>query len=338
MSELADPQAPSPVPERVAARGKPPAAYSFLGRFGVLIAFGVTFVVFAAINPDTFLHGRNLTDMLTQSAPLAMIAAGLTVILVMHDFDLSVGAMAGLAGAITAVLMSLHDVAWPLTIVVALAAGVAAGVANGVLVAYAGASSLIITLGLSTILTGSEFVITGQQTIFDGIPQGYVELGQGELLGVNYQVIAAALVLLATYLLLNQSEAGRYMHAVGGNPVAAKLSGVPVQRLRLAGFIIAATCSAVAGVLLTAQAASSSPNAGLPLLLPSYAAVFLGSAAFKPGHINVPGTVLGVLFLGVIQNGLTLMNASVAIVNVVQGVILVVAVLLTRLGRAGREA
>jgi ribose transport system permease protein len=328
----------TPPPATAVKRSGSPAAYSFLGRFGVLIAFVITFATFSVINPDTFLHGRNLTDMLTQSAPLAIIAAGLTVILVMHDFDLSVGAMAGLAGALTAVLMSEQGIAWPLTIAVALLVGVAAGVANGVLVAYAGASSLIITLGLSTILSGSEFVVTGQQTIFDNIAPGYVELGQGELLGINYQVIAAALVLLATYVLLDQTEAGRYMHAVGGNPVAAKLSGVPVQRLRLAGFVIAAVCAAVAGVLLTAQAASSSPNAGVPLLLPSYAAVFLGSAAFTPGHINVPGTVLGVLFLGVIQNGLTLMNSSVAIVNIVQGVILVIAVLLTRLGRAGRDS
>jgi ribose transport system permease protein len=123
------------------------------------------------------------------------------------------------------------------------------------------------------------------------------------------------------------------MRAVGGNSDAARLAGLNVPRLRLIGFVIVAITAAVAGVMLTAQAGSSSPSGSAGLLLPAFAAAFLGAAAFRPGEFNVAGTLVGVLILGVIQNGLTLMNADPAVINLVQGGILIAAVWLTRAGQ-----
>jgi ribose transport system permease protein len=134
-------------------------------------------------------------------------------------------------------------------------------------------------------------------------------------------------------VLLERTEIGRYMYAIGGNSEAARLSGVRVRSLRLLGFVIVAFSAAVVGLLLTSQSASYAPNLGISYLLPAFAAVFLGAAVFRPGEFNVLGTVIGVLFLGVIQTGLTMLNLQTYMINLVQGGILITAVLVSRLGQ-----
>jgi ribose transport system permease protein len=320
-----------------AARAKtgalPPWARTMLSRYGLLLAFAVTIVVFGIIEPDSFLTIQNLKSILTSAAPLLIVAAGLTVVLVMADFDLSIGAMIGLGGATAVVLMSKADVAWPLAIVVALLVGVAAGAVNGYLIAYLGGSSFIITLAMTTVLIGVEFLLTDQETIFSGIAQGYADIGQSRpLLDLNTQVYVAAVVSLLIWLLLEKSEIGRYMYAIGGNPEASRLAGVRIREIRLLGFIIVAVCAAIAGILLTSLAASSTPTQGSSYLLPAFAAVFLGSAVFRPGEFNLLGTVVGVLFLGTIQTGLTMADMETAAINIVEGAILITAILVSRLG------
>jgi ribose transport system permease protein len=303
-----------------------------LGQFGIAAALVITCVAFAVLQPDTFLTTDNFTAVLTQSAPLAVVAFGLTVVLVMGDFDLSIAAMASLGGAVAVALMSQQGVAWPLAVLVALLVGVAAGAANGLLTAYANASSFIVTLAAGTIFVGIEYSFTGQETLFESVPLGYTDFGQSGVGGIRYIIILAAVAFVLSWLLLEKTETGRYMRAVGGNAEAARLAGIDVRRLRLAGFVIVAIGAVLAGIMLTAQAGSSSPSQGAGLLLPAFAAAFLGSAAFRSGEFNVAGTLVGVLFLGVIQNGLTLMNADSAAINLVQGGILIAAVLVTRFG------
>ncbi|HEU0019515.1 MAG TPA: ABC transporter permease [Thermoleophilaceae bacterium] len=304
-----------------------------LARFGVLGVFVLIVLAFAVLETDNFLAGENLKSILTQSAALAVVAFGLTVVLVMNEFDLSFGAMAGLSGAVAFTLIGVEGVDWRLAIVLCVLVGVVAGAANGILSAYLGAPSFVITLAVGTILTGIEFTITNQQTLFEGVPDAYIQIGQGNFLGLNIQVIVAIVLFVATYLYLEHTEQGRYMHAIGGNPEAAYLTGIAVRRLRLTGFMIMGAAGAIAGILLSAQSANSSPNFGAPLLLPAFAAVFLGSTAFRPGQFNVLGTLLGILFLAVLQNGLTLMDATTAVISIVQGGVLVAAVLVTVAGR-----
>jgi ribose transport system permease protein len=313
--------------------GLSPSAARMLARFGVLGVFVLIVLVFAVLETDNFLASENLKSILTQSAALAVVAFGLTVVLVMNEFDLSFGAMAGLSGAVAFTLIGTEGVDWRLAIALCVLVGVAAGATNGILSAYFGAPSFVITLAVGTILTGIEFTITGQQTLFEGVPDAYIQIGQGNFLGLNIQVIVAIVLFVATYLYLEHTEQGRYMHAIGGNPEAAYLTGIAVRRLRLIGFMIMGAAGAIAGILLSAQSANSSPNFGAPLLLPAFAAVFLGSTAFRPGQFNVLGTLLGILFLAVLQNGLTLMDATTAVISIVQGGVLVAAVLVTVAGR-----
>ena len=307
---------------------------SIVARYGLLIAFAVMILAFSLAKPDSFPTWANAESILTAAAPALIVAAGLTVPLVMQDFDLSFGSMIGLAGGAAVVMMVDNDAAWPVAILVALALGLGAGVANGYLIAFLGGSSFIITLAMGTVLTGLEFMFTDQKTIFAGVAEGYVEIGQGDsILGLNNQIWIAAVIAIVLWVVLDQSELGRYMYAIGGNPEAARLSGVRIRQIRLVGFVIVALAATIVGILLTAQAASSVPNTGVPYLLPAFAAVFLGSAVFRPGEFNIPGTVVGVLFLGVIQTGLTMLQLETFVINLVQGAILIVAVLVSRLGQ-----
>jgi ribose transport system permease protein len=328
------PQAGSPTPAAPAAGASArPGWLALVSRFGVLIALVLLVVVFGALRPHVFFTTSNVQSIITLAAPTLVVALGLSIVLTMNDFDLSVGGMIGLGGSAAVVLMANEHIAWPVAILGGLALGVGFGLLNGLIVTISGASSFIVTLGMTSVMTGVEFLLTGEQTIYSGISPAYIKIGQGAFLGINYQVWIAIVLTVATYLFLHRTETGRYMFAIGNSPGAARLAGIRMRQLRTAGFAIAAFTAAVAGILITAQGASSTPQAGTPYLLPSYAAVFLGSAVFWPGRFNVPGTVVGVLFLGVIQTGLSMLGLSTAMVNIVEGAVLVIAITLSRLDR-----
>jgi ribose transport system permease protein len=324
---------PAGVEQRVEARSSRDVAFRIIAQYGVLVAFVLTVVAFSLARPNTFPTIDNLKSILETAAPAAIVALGLTVPLVMKDFDLSFGSMIGLSGGAAIVMMSQHHAGWGVAIAVALGLGVAAGVVNGFLVAYLGGSSFIITLAMGTVLTGVEFAFTGQATIFSGASHGFTSIAQGSFLGFSNMVWIALAVAVLLWVLLDLTETGRYMYAIGGNPEAARLSGLANSRLRMVGFVLVALSGAVVGLLLTSNSGSYTPNFGTSYLLPAYAGAFLGAAVFRLGEFNIPGTVLGVVFLGVIQTGLTMLSLQTYIINLVQGAILVTAVLLSRLGQ-----
>jgi ribose transport system permease protein len=320
-----------------ASPGRGSRAAAVLGgarRHGVLLALAATIALFSALRPHIFPTVDNVETMLRDLSPLAIAAFGMTVVLVMNDFDLSLGAMIGLGGTTAVVLMSKSDVGYVLAIALTIGLGVAVGLANGIAVAYAGASSFVITLAMGTVLQGVEYQISGQQSVFQGVPDTYKSLANAELFGLSSQVYVALAVFVVLLVLLERSEIGRYMYAIGGNIEAARLSGLRVRELRVLGFVIGAVCSAVAGMLLTSQAGQSTPDLGVPYLLPVFAAVFLGSTAVRVGKFNVLGTLVGAIFLQVISTGLILLELKPAYINIVQGGILAGSVLLARLGRA----
>jgi ribose transport system permease protein len=337
MAQTATPVGPdavgSVVPTALPAPARRRALPAAFPQFALLGALVVTIAVFGALRPESFLTIDNAKSVLNGAAPLLVVALGLTVVLVMQDFDLSVAGMIGLGGAVAVTLMAQHGVPWGLAIVAALGVGVLGGLLNAVLVAYLGGSAFVITLAMSTVFVGVEFAVTGQQTIFDGIPDGYANFAQNPwLFDLPAKVFIAAGLAVLAWLLLSQTEIGRYMHAIGSGPEAARLSGVRTREIRALGFVVAAMMAVAAGILITSSAAASTPQVGTPYLLPAFAAVFLGSAAFKVGQFNAPGTVVGVLFLGVIQNGLTMLSLSTAVINIVQGAILATAILVSRIG------
>ncbi|MFR9805293.1 ABC transporter permease [Pseudonocardia sp. RS010] len=309
------------------------AGPGLVARFGLIGAFVLAFLVFGIARPTTFLTLDNMTSILLQAAPSLVIAVFLTVVLVMKDFDLSFGSVISLGAGTAVILMS--KLAFPpvAAILIALAFGLGVGLVNGVLVAYLGGSSFVITLAMGTIVAGAEFAITDQASIFDGIPAGFAAIGQGSRLGMNNLVWIAVVVAVIIAVVLERTELGRYMYATGGNPDAARLAGVRTRQLRLIGFALLGLGAAGVGIMLSAQAASYTPSIGGAYLLPAFAAAFLGTAVFKPGEFTVAGTVVGVLFLGMVQTGLTMLNLETYAINLVQGAILVVGVLVSRLER-----
>lgn len=339
------PAVPTPDAGRGGPRNRAPVATSargrtwvaLIGRGGVLIALLLVIAAFGIARPESFLTPDNFTAILQQAAAPAILAIGLTVPLALGEFDLSIGSMVGLGGASAVALITLDGVAWPAAVLLALLIGLAAGVVNGVFIAYLGASSFVQTLAMGVILLGVEYLFTKQQTLYSGIPAGYKALGQSTALGgVNIQVWLALVIAVLVWLFLDQTETGRRIYAVGGNPDAARFAGVSVKRLKVVGLVIVALAATITGILMTAQGGSSSPNAGVPFLLPAYAAAFLGSATFRPGTFNVPGTVVAVLFLGVIQTGLQMLQIPTAWINIIQGVVLIAAMLISRLERKRR--
>ncbi len=326
--------APGAAPAGPEHRRAAKLATNLLPRYGVLIAFLLVIVVFSLAKPHIFPTWGNAKSILTESAPALILAVGLTVVLAMQDFDLSIGATVGLAGGVAVALMVKHAWGWPLALLLGLGFGAAVGVLNGYLIAFLGGPSFIITLAIGTVLTGIEYAFTNQATVFSGVAQGYVNIAaKSYFLGLSNQIWIAVVVALVLWVLLDHTEVGRYMYAIGGNPEAARLSGIRTRALRMLGFVIVGLTAAVVGIILTSQGGSYTPNAGSPYLLPAYAAAFLGAACFKPGEFNVPGTVVGVLFLSTISTGLTILNLQTYLINLVQGGILVAAVLLGRLGQ-----
>jgi ribose transport system permease protein len=316
--------------------GKRRGSFTFgtiASRYGLLIAFLTAIAVFSLVRPSTFPTGTNAEAILTLAAPSLIVAVGLTVVLVMQDFDLSFGAMIGLAGGAVTTFAVTDHISWQLAILLVLGLGMLAGLLNGIMVAYLGGSSFIITLAMGTVLTGVEFALTHENTIYQGYPQAFLNIGSGTSLGLNNEIWIAAVIVLLAWVLLDRTEMGRYMYAIGGNQEAARLSGLRVRPFRVIGFIGVGLAAAVVGILLISESGSYSPNGGTSYLLPAFAAVFLGAAVFRPGEFNIPGTVIGVLFLGVIQTGLIMLNFQTYVINLVQGGILIAAVLISRLGQ-----
>lgn len=306
-----------------------------VSQYGVIAVMALTFAGFAIALPDSFLTWLTVKSILGNAAPLMIVAVGITVVLVVGDFDLSVGGLAGLCSTLAIVGVSGVKLGLPVAVAVPLtiAAGGVLGLLNGVVIAYLGASSFIVTLAMGTLYNGVDTQILGSDTIYQSIPGGFASIAGGSFLGLSLQVWIALAVALAIGGLLWRLETGRYLYAIGGNREASRLSGVRVRALTAVAFALAGACVAVAGILVASQAVSASPNAGEGFLLPAYAAAFLGSSMWRPGTFTVVGTVLGAVFLQIIGTGLTLLSLSGAIVSIIQGAILVVSVLVSRLGR-----
>lgn len=299
--------------------------------YGTLIGFALVVIFFSVMRPQVFLNPLNLRNILEQGAVLAIFAATMTVVMVVGDFDLSVGTLASLTGVVTASLL-LDGAPITVAILVGLALGAVAGLINGVLISYLGLSAFVGTLATMTAFRGLALWYTSGATLFS-LPRPFRVIGQGTLGVIPVPVILMLVVMGVIWLILTQTTLGRRWYAIGGNPEAAFLSGINVKRLRLGAFVVSGLGAAAAGIVLTSRLASAHPLAGEPFMLTSIAAVFLGMTMSKEGEANIPGTLLGVLILGVLSNGLNIMRVNSYIQDVLTGLIIIVAVLTAQLTR-----
>jgi ribose transport system permease protein len=312
-----------------------------LRRYGTLAGFALMVIFFAVNLPDTFLSARNLLNVSQQISMLAVVAFTMTVVMSMGDFDLSVGAMASLAGVVAA---TLFVAGWPVgwAILAALGVGVAGGLLNGFLVSILGILPFVATLGTMTVFGGLAFVVSDGRTVFgrdipasfSGFARSGLELGEWRIPALTLVALA---VLAVIWLVLEQTPYGRRLYAIGGNIEAARLAGTRVKRLRLLAFTFTGMGAAIAGLMYASRVASANPTQGDGLMLDAIACVFLGMTMSEEGEPRVLGTLLGVLLLGLLDNGLTQMNVDSYIREVLVGTIIILAVASGSLGTLRRR-
>lgn len=317
---------------------------SLLRRFGGLLGMMAIILFFAVNLPDTFLTARNWLNMAQQISMLTVVAVTMTVVMVMGDFDLSVGAMASLAGVVAA---SLFVQEWSITgaLIVALLVGLAGGLFNGFIVSFLGILPFVATLATLTIFSGLAFVISDGRTIFGrDIPAAFGEFARGgpqigmegeRALVLPNLVLVSAAVILIVWVVLEQTSYGRRLYAIGGNAQAARLAGVRVIWLRFTAFAFTGVGAALAGLMYASRVASANPTQGDGLMLTAIAAVFLGMTLTRDGQPRVLATMAGVIVLGVLDNGLTQMRVDSYVREVLVGAIILTAVALSTFGRAG---
>jgi ribose transport system permease protein len=294
-------------------------------RWSLIIAFVAAFAFFSAARPHSFLTWDNARAILDDSSVLCVMAVGVTAILLIGEFDLSVGFVADLAGAAGVSAMAYHHLGTGAAVAIAVAAGAAAGLANGVAVAYVRIPSFIATLAVGSIAAAIELAIT-KTAIFQGLSGSYVKIATTDVATIPLRAIIAAVLAVLYLVVLRMTVYGRHAAAVGDNAVAARLVGVPVERVRVIAFMLAGLTAGLAAVLVTSSASQYYPNLGTGYLLPAYAAAFLGLSLGGGLRFNVLGSYLGVLLLDMVTTGLTMMNQPSWMAALVQGIVLLVAV------------
>ncbi len=328
---------------KVAGRnGKGPSAghrggiVQFIQSYGVFLAFLVFCIVLSCLS-DMFLTLDNIVSILAQLTELAMISIGFTFCVVAGEFDMSTGSICSLAGMLAAgVLAAGHGTL--AAVIAALIAGTAVGLVNGAVVAYIGIPSLIGTLATSSLIRGVLYAYSKGMLIDIDRAAGaqFLNIGQGHVGIMPNPVVILIVVAIVGYLVLYKTKLGRYLHAIGGNPVAARFSGIPVARYKTIAFMISGFASALAGIIATARVAVGHPAQGAMFAMDAFAAVFIGLMGRK-GKANIIGTLVGVAFIAVMNNGFTLLSTPFYYQHIGKGLIILLSVAASSTFASNRE-
>jgi ribose transport system permease protein len=288
----------------------------------ILIAFAL---VLGIINP-TFLKLGNITNILDQSSVNALLAAGLTIVILTGGIDISVGSILGFTGAVAAIMLSAHVSVWAV-VPITLAIGVLAGALNGLFVSRWSLQPMIVTLASLSIFRGATYLITNGSPITVN-SDSFNFIGGGVILGIiPLPVIIMVVIFAGGYYLLTRTPFGRHIYAVGGNEEAAYLSGVSVRKTKLLAYVLSGAGAAIAGIVVTARLTSAQPLAGQSYELDAIAAVVIGGTSLKGGVGRILLTVVGALIIGMLNNALNLMNVPSYYQIIVKGVVILIAVL-----------
>ena len=294
-------------------------------RYGFIILIACVFAFFALYS-ENFLQTVNLINIVEGSAILLILALAMTLIVTMGGIDLSVGIALDFGAAFAIVAMKDYQIAWYFAVLIALLGGSLVGLLNAFLVVKLKVSPFMATLGTFFIGSSVQRVFTngGGPISFRRVDQGYRDLAIGEIYGIPSEIVIAAVVLLIYFILLERSIFGKRMHAIGLQKSAASVAGIKVGHYLFFGFIFASATCAIGGVIGSANLRMFTPLAGYSYLLDAIAAVFIGAAIHPKGRPSVTGTLIGVLFLGMVANGLNLMGLNFNTKDALAGVILVV--------------
>lgn len=309
-----------------------PRYYLEAGAFPGLLLLAVIFFSIWPETSNTFTSTANIRTLIGGNAVIAIIALAALIPLVCYEFDLSVGAIAGLSAVFVATALA-GGTAIPVAIVIGVGLGLVVGIINALLVTRAGVNAVITTLGMSIILVGVSNQKTGGLSVTGDIPLSFTNFGSTNWLGLPKLAWVMAAVAILVFYLLEHTPFGRHLYAFGSNRDAAKLVGIRTRLTLAMTFVISGALCGMAGILQVARAGAADPKVGDTFTLPALAAAFLSAAAVRPGRYNVAGTLVAVYFLAVLNNGLSLAGAAEYVTNYVNGAALIIGVALAvRLG------
>jgi ribose transport system permease protein len=305
-----------------------------ISKFGTLIGMAIMILSFSIAVPAIFPTFRNMVNVANQATLSAIISGGLTVALIIGEMDLSIANVASFAGVLVTGLMVQSR--WPVGLAIAAVVLVSAaiGIANGLIITKLKVNSVVATLGTGSIVVGLNYAYAQGVPIASGLPESFKQLAFGKVLGVPNNIAIMIVVLFVLWVFINHTEWGVQLRATGGNPSAARLSGIRVDRIKILGMSIASICASVTGILLASLIGSGTSAAADGYLMPAFAAVFLGSATLRDGDFHIVGTLVGVFFIGIGFNGLAIFGVPTFVQYFFRGGILVLAVGLSSVARS----
>jgi ribose transport system permease protein len=296
-------------------------------KYKSLIGLLVLCMVISLITPR-FLTIANIKNVLTQVSVNAVIAVGMSFVILTGGIDLSVGSILAVSGAAAASIMTSTGNLF-LAIIVAIAIGCIIGLINGALVSKGRIQAFIVTLATMTIFRGVTYVYTNGTPI-SGLGQSFSSIGNKMILGVPIPVVFMVIVFALAFYILSQTRYGRYVYALGGNEDSARLSGINTDKIKTLVYVISGGAAALSGIIVTSRIGSASPNAGVGFELDAIAAVVVGGTSLAGGAGSVVGTLIGALIIGVLNNGLNLINVSPFYQAIVKGLVILLAVMVKK--------
>lgn len=302
---------------------------------GIALVLLVSGIILSLSSPY-FFTVNNLAIVARQVSLSAIIAIGMTFVILLGGIDLSVGSVVALASVITGFVMAKLQMPIPVAILSGLLTGALVGIANGILVIKTRVPPFIVTLGMMGVARGAALVITKGSTI-SGLPRAYLPLGQGFLFGVPIPVLILIVIAVITHIFLSRTTMGRHIYFIGSNEEAAVLSGINVNRVKTIVFMLCASLAAFEAVIETSRMSTAQPAAGVGYELTAIGAVIIGGASLFGGEGTILGTILGATLLGLITNGLILLGVSAYWQQVFSGSIIILAVTLD-MWRKGRSS
>ena len=308
------------------------------GRIGkyIIFIFLILFCVVLSVTTSGFLTKKNIINVLRQVSYNGIIAVGMTFVIITGNIDLSVGGVVGLSAIIACDFA--HPGEYPLIvpILVALSIGAAVGVINGLGIAYGRVPAFIMTLGTNTILRGIVMLYNNGKPVLD-LSESYQAIGSGYLGILPIPVILLAAVLLLGWFVLNKTRFGRHVLAVGGNEQAARVSGINTKLTKIIVYVMSGVFSALAGMIISARVNAGSPTLGTGYENDAIAAAVIGGTSMMGGQGSMVGTIGGILIIGVMNNGLDLLNVSSYYQQVAKGTIIIAAVLFDMLSKSRKS-
>lgn len=296
---------------------------------GIFLALIAELIIFSQLSPF-FFTAENLLNVSLQVSITAIIAAGMTFVILTAGIDLSVGSLVAFVGVISASLLKVSD-SFTLSLFLALLGGLATGAASGAAAGFFitrfNITPFIVTLALMTIWRGAAFVYTDGRPVWN-LPEGFAFFGNGRIWGIPFPTIVMIIIFIIAFIVLKYTRFGRYVYAVGGNIRAAKLAGIKTNLILISVYMISGVMAAIGGILLTSRINSGQPNSGLMYELDVIAAVAVGGTSFFGGRGTITGTFIGSMLIAVLRNGLNLMNVGSYIQQVIVGVVILLAVML----------